>query len=748
MLFTATFPAGATITVAATAPADSDRLGEVLARLDANALPPVYQGWYAWVRQAQAGDDPLGPLEGEALRSALAVAEGLAAGDDPLATWGGPLLWAYPDPVTGTAQPFRLVIPPAAPAPWPLTIYLHGAGGTHRNLFPLPVAGLRLQPLGRSRTSGYHGLGAADVLAARAFVETHWPVDPDRVSLAGGSMGGAGTWHLGSLYPDRWAALAPLAGSALFAALENLDHVPLFALHGSDDRVIPATASTAAIRYVREQGGVAGIELPTGLGHQYRDDSNGLRRTAAALLAARRERPQSFRYVATSGAARGAWGVEVVQWGAQPRPARFAVATGPQNRLHVDTTNVGWLRLELDALGLDRSQPLRLYRDGVSITTLDAPPALLFLDGADPIAWSAAAPVQPRHPWAPDGALSLYTGEPLLIVRGTSGDDTMDEHLAATAKALSASDRPGWGRFGRGDRGEMLYGRQPVKADHDVTAADMARHHLILLGGPRENAVAARLAPQLPVNLLAGRVVLAREEESWALRDGMYALRHYNPEAPQRLLFWIVGGSRDSYRRGQPVLELHDWNPAPDFVLMRGDQLVTARWFDPEWAWQPRAARDERPLPLAKAHVVGYARAVAAELARTHGAEAALALWDAPGEQLRFSPGEARIADARALGHERWLLRGKVSRADARDLIAPEGLPVRDRTVWFTLITPTGAVLDLNHHENLHLVGEADHWEIAMRALQGKRFPQLRLARPSRPFDAIVAEALRAPDRD
>ena len=38
----------------------------------------------------------------------------------------------------------------------------------------------------------------------------------------GHSMGGAGTWHLGTKYPNLWAGLVILAGGAVFLAWARL----------------------------------------------------------------------------------------------------------------------------------------------------------------------------------------------------------------------------------------------------------------------------------------------------------------------------------------------------------------------------------------------------------------------------------------------------------------------------------------------------------------------------------------------
>ena len=41
------------------------------------------------------------------------------------------------------------------------------------------------------------------------------PVDRDRVYLTGFSMGGFGTWQTACQYPDRFAAIVPLAAAAM-----------------------------------------------------------------------------------------------------------------------------------------------------------------------------------------------------------------------------------------------------------------------------------------------------------------------------------------------------------------------------------------------------------------------------------------------------------------------------------------------------------------------------------------------------
>jgi hypothetical protein len=53
-------------------------------------------------------------------------------------------------------------------------------------------------------------------------VSQRYKIDPQRVVLIGFSMGGAGAWHLGAHYADRWVAVSPGAGFAETARYQRL----------------------------------------------------------------------------------------------------------------------------------------------------------------------------------------------------------------------------------------------------------------------------------------------------------------------------------------------------------------------------------------------------------------------------------------------------------------------------------------------------------------------------------------------
>jgi len=55
-------------------------------------------------------------------------------------------------------------------------------------------------------------IGRIDALEVLDVAKRTIPHDPTRVELTGHSMGGHGTWSVGTLYPDKFAAIAPSAG--------------------------------------------------------------------------------------------------------------------------------------------------------------------------------------------------------------------------------------------------------------------------------------------------------------------------------------------------------------------------------------------------------------------------------------------------------------------------------------------------------------------------------------------------------
>ena len=63
--------------------------------------------------------------------------------------------------------------------------------------------------------------GRLDAMEVQSIAEKMYKTDPKRTYLTGHSMGGHGTWQLGAIFPDKWAAIAPSAGWYSFFSYSN-----------------------------------------------------------------------------------------------------------------------------------------------------------------------------------------------------------------------------------------------------------------------------------------------------------------------------------------------------------------------------------------------------------------------------------------------------------------------------------------------------------------------------------------------
>jgi dipeptidyl aminopeptidase/acylaminoacyl peptidase len=99
-------------------------------------------------------------------------------------------------------------------------------------------------------------LSERDVMNVLALVRKEFNVDPDRIYLWGHSMGGAGTYHLASKYPELWAALAVAAPAPLptLDPLIKFKHLPILVLQGDEDKLVPVATTRTWVAKMAELG--------------------------------------------------------------------------------------------------------------------------------------------------------------------------------------------------------------------------------------------------------------------------------------------------------------------------------------------------------------------------------------------------------------------------------------------------------------------------------------------------------------
>ncbi|MEC7640547.1 MAG: hypothetical protein VYC17_00175 [Nitrospinota bacterium] len=148
----------------------------------------------------------------------------------------------------GKNYPYALFIPSATKpeTTFPLIVILHGMGSTGDSI--IQKWANRLQGkfiiLCPSYPMGAWWAKPAEEIVLQLIQKTksEYPVDPNRVFLAGLSNGAIGTFTIGMFYPDYFAGIVPIAGSIskrLMHFLVNLNNTPIYIIHGHKDPVFP-----------------------------------------------------------------------------------------------------------------------------------------------------------------------------------------------------------------------------------------------------------------------------------------------------------------------------------------------------------------------------------------------------------------------------------------------------------------------------------------------------------------------------
>ncbi|NRB52339.1 MAG: hypothetical protein HRU41_32060 [Saprospiraceae bacterium] len=98
-------------------------------------------------------------------------------------------------------------------------------------------------------TSGEYYHGTAGIQQIIDEVLAQYNVDEKRIYLTGLSRGGFGTWGIASQIPERFAAIAPIAGNTLgVSSFEALQDLPIWTAHNLEDERVDYARTENAVR--------------------------------------------------------------------------------------------------------------------------------------------------------------------------------------------------------------------------------------------------------------------------------------------------------------------------------------------------------------------------------------------------------------------------------------------------------------------------------------------------------------------
>ena len=245
-----------------------------------------------------------------------------------------------------------------------------------------------------------------------------------------------------------------------------------------------------------------------------------------------------------------------------------------------------WLEVSLPTRWIDPGRPVQIssakgYR-WIEITPGSADAIYVKVDGDKLEATTTPPPViSDQTAYIGGGpARMFWEGRAVRIVYGTAGSDAETASLAALAGKL----RP-WNAMCFG--GDFAVGGYPVLEDVEVDRATLDSCDLILLGTPAQNDLVARMAKDLPVRYVDGKVIVETTPKmQWPGDSVQLSLFYRNPLSPTRRIWWFAGvTTRAEAEAMEKVLRTGGVVPAPDLIVARKSDsaMVATATIEPDW---------------------------------------------------------------------------------------------------------------------------------------------------------------------
>ena len=185
-------------------------------------------------------------------------------------------------PLEAGSYAYQLFLPDNYPESardrWPLLIFLHGSGERGADIARVKVNGppkmldgrpgfpfITVSPQLPDDGSEYWNVKTLDRMVD--LLARRLRIDPDRIYLTGLSLGGYATWDWAVLRPDRFAAIAPVAGRGDVTQACRLGQIPIWAFHGDSDPVVPIAGDFEMVQAVRRCGGHPRLTVYPDTGH-------------------------------------------------------------------------------------------------------------------------------------------------------------------------------------------------------------------------------------------------------------------------------------------------------------------------------------------------------------------------------------------------------------------------------------------------------------------------------------------------
>jgi hypothetical protein len=467
----------------------------------------------------------------------------LSDGNDYLGSLKGEYLTAYHSKLDGSGQPFYVTMPReySSDIPLPLVLFLHDAGMPFSMDFKTtfsasPYIAARIH--GRGPDCAYLGWSGLDVLEVINYMTNYYRVDSSRISLIGSSMGGYGVWTLASTYPGQFASVSALNSFSANNPLANVQNLPVHILHGDEDLIVPVSFSQAALAYLSSLTCPVVYNELAQAGYHLQAAADILKPVEWMLNYRRDPAPAAVHLEQMYSWNNGIyWLADVIP----TSPRNTATIRGRfagKNDLILHCENVRHAKILLPEKHVEKNSLLSITVNGRQFLVSAPLPEHVYLHSNTSgfsVARKEPSPPPGDRPYRKGSWQNLFNGEPLMIVKGTSGSEELTRAIDACADVLKKWSFPG--RI-------MDTGGHPVKSDDELTDDDQAAYNLVLLGGVRENSIVDDIDGDLVFSLKKDQLVIAGQQVSLG-GLGCWIVQK-NPVQPKRLV-WIWASSEPSF---------------------------------------------------------------------------------------------------------------------------------------------------------------------------------------------------------
>jgi predicted esterase len=488
----------------------------------------------------------------------------------------------YIDPVDNTPQFCRAFIPINynPKQKWPLVVMLHGYNGDnpvyvnwwsidqrHNSVtdkFPI----IYIEPHGRGNTS-YKGIGDQDILKCIELAKQKFNIDEDRIYLKGESMGGGGTWNVGTRHPELFAAIAPVYGgwdyhvgmnekdiaklseherfnneanSALLHA-DALLTTPVFVSHGDNDKSVDINNSRYLVKTLQRWGYDIRYHEYPGFGHEGIEYYDQLipwflehKRNADPVKV--RVRSADLKYASAH------W-LKVTQL---DNPNTIVAAEAEvliNNTIKLSTENVLEVELTPSVKLIDPKKAVNVIWNVNDIRETRV------INGKIILQDKSYSPLPLHKNPKIAGMISDIQTTPFAVVIGTISNDSLIKKLVNRKAQEFINYWKNWQKY-----------EPRIFKDTELSEADMKKYSLILFGSAEANLVTKKLSDKIPLKISSEEIEITGKK--FPAKNACITMIYPNPLNAERYVL-VIGATSSS-----GMFFSDNTYPDDDFVIQDG----------------------------------------------------------------------------------------------------------------------------------------------------------------------------------